>query len=94
MGRVARSSWVLPRPGMSRSPNSVIPTGTDHRKAMIYGVEGCAPSEVEGDLVLNMCIGWCLVLPLRPLQRRELMQPASRFSTRNRRPHCSHLYRT
>jgi hypothetical protein len=26
--------------GMFRSPNSVIPPGTDHRKAMICGVEG------------------------------------------------------
>jgi hypothetical protein len=27
---------------MSAPPNSVIPTGTDHRKAMIRGVEGPA----------------------------------------------------
>ncbi len=38
----------------------------------------------------------CLVaagLPLRLLQRRRLMQPASRFSTRDRRPHRSHFYK-
>jgi len=31
--------------------------------------------------------------PLRVLQRWGLMQPASRFSTRDRRPHRSHLYK-
>jgi hypothetical protein len=33
-------SWFWLERGCSALPNSVIPTGTDHRKAMICGVEG------------------------------------------------------
>ena len=62
-------------------PNSVIPTATDHRKAMICGVEGPGVVTSPG--------GWP---PLRVLKGWR-MQPASRFSTRDRRPHRSHLYK-